>query len=527
MTLPVLLSVAIVAHSPGYDTSLANHIRRWLRQEDVAAKVVKPQEMTRALADEKIAFLVGFGSPSADEMSALRAFRARGGKLVVFHSASPALADLMGVRPVGYASAPYPGAYSRMAFASPSPVPGAPASILQTSGVLQRARPVEGRSRTIATWSDRRGRSSGEPAWIMSDAGFWMTHVLLADGEEDMKARLLGAIVASADPSAWSLAGHRRRKSKIAADTRAFALRQVPRAGEIHAVWEHSGCGLYPGDWGKTMHVLREARVTDLFVNVAGAAFAHYPSDVLPRSKTYAQEGDQLAACLSAASASGIRVHAWIVCFSATRGTPATLSDFTARGWRLKTPKGALTEYLDPSNAQVRSRILSAVDELQARYPGLAGIHLDFVRWGDAAAKPRDAADVVTRFVLDARRRVKRPRWLTAAVYGKYPQCVASVGQDWRGWLDARMVDYVVPMNYCESNDKFSELLSLQATSKAAANRMIAGIGVTANESRLSARQVIEQICLARRFGFAGVALFDLDATLEKLVIPYLKLGVW
>lgn len=79
MTLPVLLSVAIVAHSPGYDTSLANHIRRWLRQEDVAAKVVKPQEMARALADEKIAFLVGFGSPSADEMSALRAFRARGG----------------------------------------------------------------------------------------------------------------------------------------------------------------------------------------------------------------------------------------------------------------------------------------------------------------------------------------------------------------------------------------------------------------------------------------------------------------
>ena len=51
--------------------------------------------------------------------------------------------------------------------------------------------------------------------------------------------------------------------------------------------------------------------------------------------------------------------------------------------------------------------------------------------------------------------------------------------------------------------------------------------GVTANESRLDARQVIEQINLARQYGFAGEALFDLDTTLEKSVLPYLRLGIW
>ena len=50
---------------------------------------------------------------------------------------------------------------------------------------------------------------------------------------------------------------------------------------------------------------------------------------------------------------------------------------------------------------------------------------------------------------------------------------------------------------------------------------------MTANESRLDARQVIDQINLTRKFGFAGNALFDLDVTLEKQVLPYLSLGVW
>ena len=50
---------------------------------------------------------------------------------------------------------------------------------------------------------------------------------------------------------------------------------------------------------------------------------------------------------------------------------------------------------------------------------------------------------------------------------------------------------------------------------------------MTANESRLSPRQVIDQINRARAYGFPGVALFDLDATLEKNILPFLKLGLW
>ena len=91
MIASLFLSVAIVAHEPGYYTSLANHVGRWLKDQDIAAEVVKPADMRTKLAKEKVAFLVGFESPSADEIKTLRSFRDRGGKLVVFYSASPQL----------------------------------------------------------------------------------------------------------------------------------------------------------------------------------------------------------------------------------------------------------------------------------------------------------------------------------------------------------------------------------------------------------------------------------------------------
>ncbi len=521
----LFLAVSIVAHEPGYYTSLANHIGRWLRGNDVAAEVVTPKEMARALANDKVAFLVGFAKPTSDEIKTLRSFVSRGGKLVVFYSSDPRLAALMGVKPTGYKSASYPGQWSRMSFTAKRPA-GAPMSILQTSSVLQKAVPIKGRSEVLATWTDRSGKSTGDAAWLASSSGWWMTHVLLADGDEHLKANLCAALVGAADPGLWSYARSAAKADAKFRATRAYAAKQSPRKGEIHAVWDHSGCGLYPGNWKRTMGVLKEGHVTDLFVNVAGAGFAHYASDVLPLSKTFRDEGDQLRACLAAARGMGIRVHAWILCFSATRAAPAQRAQFDRKGWTLKSSSGKNTEYLDPSNAAVRSHVLAAIDEIQGKY-AVDGIHLDFVRWGDYAVKPQGAADVVSRFVAEARRHVRRPKWLTAAVYGKYPLCIKTVGQDWKGWLDSGSVDYIVPMDYMENPDKFAELLRIQSDTRSHARRTIVGIGVTANESRLDARQVIDQINMSRKYGFAGNALFDLDTTLEKNILPFLRIGVW
>lgn len=517
--------VCVVAREPGYYTSLARHAARWLKGEGITADVADAKGLDNALSTAKVAFLIGYDAPSPGEMKSISSYKARGGKLVVFYSSSPALAKLMGVKVLGYAKASYPGQWSRMDFRVKYPE-GLPRSIRQTSTVLQRAEPLPGKGRVMAMWADRLGRQTGDAAWISTASGYWMTHVLLADGDEDLKAQLLASMVGAIAPRLWNAKNAAARKSRERRALSAYAANQKPRAGEIHAVWDHSGCGLYPGDWPRTMRVLKESGVSDLFVNVAGASFAHYPSNVLPRSKIYDQEGDQLKACLAAAAGTGIRVHAWILCFNATRGTPERLDKFKQKGWRLKTREGSLSEYLDPSNIEVCEYLYKAIDEIQAKY-AVSGIHLDFVRWYERAAKPADAARTISRFVAGARSRVKKTKWFSVAVLGKYPMCVASVGQDWTSWLDSNIVDYVVPMDYTEDMVRFESYIAQHASIKSHAARVIAGIGITANESRLNARKAIDQMNIVRRYGLAGVALFDLDATLEKNILPYLKMGIW
>lgn len=293
---------------------------------------------------------------------------------------------------------------------------------------------------------------------------------------------------------------------------------------EIHAVWDHSGSGLYAGNWPKTMDYLKSKQVTDVFVNVAGPDFAHYASGILPRSVTFSRKGDQLAAAIAAAKGRGIRVHAWVICFNLTRNNEAELEKFRKRGWRTKNAKGEIATYLNPANAAVRAQMLSVIKEISSRYD-VDGIHIDFVRWGDSSVKPADAASHITDFVAEVRRHVKRPKWLTAAVYGKYPACINSVGQDWTKWLNLDLVDYVVPMDYTESMPKFESFIKQQAAFSRNAKRTIAGIGVTAYESTLSAAQVSAQIRCVRKYGLAGVALFDLDEKLEREILPAISKG--
>ena len=346
---------------------------------------------------------------------------------------------------------------------------------------------------------------------------------------EGVKERYLLNQVGAAVPGAWNRRAWERKQRVLLAAASTLGRAQRPRAGEIHAVWEHSGLGLYPGDWPRTFRVLRANGITDLFVNVAGAGFAHYASGVLPRSKEYARYGDQLDACLKAARGTGVRVHAWVICFHATRADSAYLHSFQKQGWRLKNRQGTLTEYLNPSNPDLRWRMLKSIDELARVYP-VAGVHLDFVRWYEGAPKPANAARSVTTFVEAVRTRLRAARpgaWLTAAVLADHPSCVASVGQDWPAWIDAGLVDYAVPMNYVEKRARYAALVAKQGQVKNRARRIIGGIGVTANESKLSAAQVVDQINLTRQAGFAGVALFDLDDTLVESIFPVLRLGLF
>ena len=517
--------IAVVAPASGFGQNLGRHLVRWLGMNGIAADFVDDRTVSTGLRGKRLAYLV---MPKDAHFAALSAFASRGGRMFAFYSDSPKVAALFGVKMGAYKKADGTGTFSKIVFGKTAP-PGSPSAIVQSSANIFRAEAVAGRSRAIAFWQNRQGRNTGDAAILASNVGWWMTHVLLADGDERSKAQFLAAVAGASVPGAWNYAAYAaKRKAEREADRR-YALAQKPRAGEIRAVWEHSGQGLYPGDWPRTFRELQRYGITDMFVNVAGAGFAHYPSRVIPQSAAAAKMGDQLAACLKAAEGTGIRVHAWVMCFNGTRGTAARLDAFARKGWRLRNRKGALTEYLDPSKPDLREYLLSAVDEIARRY-AVHGVHLDFVRWYEGAKLPPDAAKHIGRFVAQARMKVKRARpqaLFSAAVFGSYPSCIASVGQDWESWLDAGIVDWVVPMNYLEDSRRYEVFVRGQCRTPSHAKRVVSGIGVTAIESRLGVRQVIDQVNIARRSGAAGVAFFDLDYTLVNDILPYLRLGLF
>jgi uncharacterized lipoprotein YddW (UPF0748 family) len=611
---------AVPAGERRFAAALARHVERWYREAGVETVYADDANLAKTLngAGASVAVLVYLAQPTAPQMAALTAFTGRGGKLVVCYSSSPALAALMGMQTVGYLKGSTDGRWSQMRFAETRPH-GVPDAILQTSQNLFVVQPVPGRSQVLAWWHDRQGRQTAEPAWLSSPGGYWMTHVLLADGDAEAKGRLLLALAAAHDRTLWQpaassllrqarlvgggvsgLAGLAAKTADPARRTRAtaavqtlrsreeaaarllasgkgyeawlaandlkarmyevYGMMQPSRRGEIRAVWDHSGMGLYPGDWPRTCRLLKDAGFSDLYVNVAGAGFAHYASGVLPRSRVFDEQGDQLAACLAAAKPLGLRVHAWLLCFSTEGATQDRLEIFRKRGWLLTNADGSARPWLDPAVPEVRSYLEAAVREMAVKYAA-DGVHLDFVRYPDFASSlgptvktrferatgrraadwPEDVksgalrslfiqwrAEQVSDFVQTARKTVRREapgKLLTAAVFGKYPSCLAAVGQDWESWVNIGLVDYVAPMNYTEDMAKFNEWLGQQTRTRTQAMKVLPGIGVTAAESRLDAAQVIDQIQAARRAGCPGFALFDLDTTLRQEILPVLRMG--
>ncbi len=134
----------------------------------------------------------------------------------------------------------------------------------------------------------------------------------------------------------------------------------------------------------------------------------------------------------------------------------------------------------------------------------------------------------ITRLVRDVSAIVDamRPQAkVSAAVYGKYPMCVASVAQDYGEWLKKGYVDFICPMNYSDKVDTFAGYTATQLALPMRSAHVFPGIGVTATESRLDPVGVITQINRARALGARGFTLYELTPVLEREIFPILKLG--
>lgn len=423
-----------------YAQTVTRHLDRWLTEINILHTTVDDDKLGAALSSARVAILGYNPSLPSRELAELRSLVKRGGKLIVFYSADPDLARLLDMELGPYASG---GSWGAIRFNESAPR-HLPAVVFQNSRNIRPVRPADPSARVIAHWETTAGKTLSDPAWVQSDKGLWMSHVLLDDGDTEAKKQMLLGLIAICDPSVWAAAASRslengftlgtcrgvaeaiprlkelaigtpgelrvkatlsqaeafygelkalydqRRYPEVVDRSRglrtllleAYGAIQSPRPGEFRGVWNRFGTGLYPGDWNRTCKVLAASGFTDLIPFMLSPVAAHYNSRVLPTSDTLETLGDQLLPCVDAAHRNGLKVHAWKICWQ-VEGAPADVLKKLERKRRLQvSDKGETVNWLCPSQPENLALEKDSIRELVKNYD-VDGIHLDYIRYND------------------------------------------------------------------------------------------------------------------------------------------------
>ncbi len=559
--------------------------------------------------------IVAYHPRMSDEtVQALVEFVEQGGKVFACYGMPTKLAAALGFKRARYYK-PDPGALAEIRFDAPD-IQGLPRSVRQASWNMTTVEPVGYNARAIATWYDRDGNPTGLPAMWVSNRGAYFSHVVIND-DPAAKRQMLAAVLGYLDSSIWQQmadselekigkVGHCRTLQEVAqfvtssgrpeaietgkaavqaeakaksqmtaglfADAvatarqahdllaRSYLLAQESRKVEGRAWWNHSGTGPYPGDWDRACKELADAGFNMILPNMLWAGRAHYPSDVLPRSRTYQEYGDQIEQCLAAAKKHGLEVHVWKVNFNLS-GAPREFVEKLRKEGRLQVSLGDNSRsWLCPSHPDNFRLEVDSMLEVAKKYD-VDGLHFDYIRYPGADACfcdgcrqrfeaatgikvenwPKDCrsgvhkeaynqwrCDQISRLVRTVHDEAKKLRpslKISAAVFGSYPSCRESVAQDWPEWIKAGWLDFVCPMDYTGSDPGFCGLVENQLDLVGGRIPVYPGIGATASRCRLSADRVAGQIFHARRLGAAGFTIFNLSESTARDILPGLKLG--
>ncbi len=556
--------------------------------------------------------------PRWDEQTvdALVQYLESGGKLFVCYSIPGQLARALGLARASYWRPEQSAQLAEIRFQAEQ-VAGLPEQVRQASWNIYAAEPADATMRVIGWWYDRQGNPTGKPALLLGPRGAYFSHIVLTDDRQG-KLRMLSAVLGHLHPPLWKQiaqaklrraeqVGHCHsleelsdwvRKSGSQQAWEKFRMGQIIRADgttqlasggsteqfvtaarlaekardafflpayvaafpspqrEGRAIWNHSGTGAYPGHWDRTARQLAEAGFNMVIPNMLWAGRAHYPSDVLPRSNTFAEYGDQIAQCVAACKKYGIEVHVWKVNHNLS-GAPRQFVEQLRRQGRLQvTRTGEPHNWLCPSHPENFQLEVESMLEVARRYD-VDGLHFDYIRYPnrqccycDGCRKrfeaelgrpvehwPDDCYDgplhdqyhdwrckQITRLVQTVSREARKIRpgiKISAAVFGAYPECRESVGQDWVRWIKSGYLDFVCPMDYTQDDSYFEHLVGNQLKRIEGRIPVYPGIGAW----RLPADRVLGQIHIARSLGAAGFTIFNLNETAASELLPVVAAG--
>jgi len=602
-----------------YARSVAKRFNRMLNGIGLTAVTLEEASLSEAQLKSRRLVILPLNSVIAPKTTGLlKNFVVNGGKLFVTYTLPDTVAPLLGLRQTDWLKQEVPGHFASIQLNAPD-ILDMPVSIRQASWNITVAEPTTPDTKIIGYWHNAKGESTGLPALSVGKSGVFFSHIFLPDDIQrkmQMLAALLGHLVpefrrtfAEQAIAAMTTIGHtknftdlkqfvqqsdvpeanealktgvdlmKRARTEYDAEayntaitvarasqaelSKAYFLSHVSVETEGRAVWNHSGLGAYPGDWERSAQELASAGINIILPNMAWAGVAHYPSKILPQSKTFTQYGDQIAQCVEAAHKHGLEVHVWKITWNLEGAPKEFVEKIRAEGRTQVSATGQALNWLCPSHPKNVLLELESSLEIVANYD-VDGIHLDYIRYPGshacycegcrqrfvlatrlqidkwpAAVLPKTGAhsqkyiewrvQQITRLVRMLHKRLREADpdiKLSAAVFGWYPGCITSIGQDWIAWAKAGYVDFVCPMNYTEDSGYFTELLVNQLALMPKGVAIYPGIGATASNSLLTPDAVVEQIYLSRNLSASGWAIFDYSLDISEAVLPALTLGV-
>jgi uncharacterized lipoprotein YddW (UPF0748 family) len=428
-----------------YAEAVTKRLTRWLTSLNLAHIILNDETVSSETLKGISVIILGYNPRLPEkEITTLKTFTGRGGKLIVFFSSDPELAKMMNMKLGNYVSSETGGRWNLIRFTDSAP-PHLPPSVRQESRNIRPAYPLPNKSKIIALWEDASGNITTEPAWVQSDKGFWMSHVLLDDGDTENKKQMLLALVAHCNPSSWSstashhliessiLPGYRNfpetvkgitnrannspaeSKARSALDrasalyielkqmldnkqypeivekcrtlnallSEAYACVQPAAPEKFRGLWEQTGIGLYPGDWDRTCKLVADNGFTDILPNMLLAGIAHYDSKIIPTSNSFRLYGDQLTKCIDAAHKNGLRVHVWKGCWRLDYAPESFIRKLQKENRMMVSDNGKTANWLCPSNPDNLRQEKDTIREILQKYQ-VDGIHLDFIRFKDS-----------------------------------------------------------------------------------------------------------------------------------------------
>ena len=318
------------------------------------------------------------------------------------------------------------------------------------------------------------------------------------------------------------------------------------------------------------MQTAHTAGITDLFVQVRALGETYFHSSIEGKNRRIPENFDPLSYAIEKAGLYDLRIHAWINMFYIWSGNfspadsmhvfyrlnRAILRNNTFPTYHELRSEGIEGFFLDPQDKQVQNYLLNLLGEIADNYD-VSGIHLDYFRYPDITYSftPASRSNFMVRYwydpldvyqpsgsftknrgyevFMEADRQYRI--YLNDVMAGFLHRISDRVGQklkkielsvavkpdpvtakhryfqDWKRWLEEKLCNFVVVMNYNIDKREFLRVLRQFPNGESRKNIIM---GISTYNQRVE--DVLDRIDLVREEHFAGYSLFSYNHLIEN-----------